>query len=159
MIKNNQTVTSYKLPLKLFVLIFGLLAHTFVMAAKPIYSGGRERAAIRGYDSVAYFTENKPVKGSSEFSLEYKGAKWLFSSAENLALFKASPEKYSPQFGGYCAYAVAKNTTASIKPEYFTIVNDKLYLNYSKSVYKRWIKDKEALIEDAQSNWPKVIED
>ncbi len=126
-------------------------------AAKPIYSGGKERAAIRGYDTVAYFTENKPVKGLKEFAFEYKGAKWLFSTQENLSLFKASPEKYAPQFGGYCAYAVSKNTTASIKPEYFTIHDQKLYLNYSKSVYKRWLKDKDDLIEDAESHWPELL--
>lgn len=145
----------------LFFLVLTLLMALFsstANAAKPIYSGGKERAAIRGYDPVAYFTENQPVKGSSEFTFEYKGATWMFASEENRTLFSSNPEKYAPQFGGYCAYAVSKNTTASIKPQYFTIHDDKLYLNYSKSVQKRWLKNKDDLIETAEANWPAVID-
>lgn len=126
-------------------------------AAKPIYSGGRDRAAIRGYDPVAYFTENKPVKGSKEFSLTHNGAKWLFSSQENLEAFKENSDKYTPQYGGYCAYAVSNGSTASIKPEYFTIHEDKLYLNYSKSVHKKWSKDKLDYIREADANWPEIL--
>ncbi|MFT6407395.1 MAG: YHS domain-containing protein [Arenicella sp.] len=126
-------------------------------AVKPVYSGGRDRAAIRGYDPVAYFTENKPVKGSQDFSLKHNGAKWLFSSQENLETFKANSEQYTPQYGGYCAYAVADGSTASIKPEYFTIYNNKLYLNYSKSVYKKWSKDKGDYIQQANINWPEML--
>lgn len=141
-----------------FIFVAGVLISSAANAAKPIYSGGKERAAIRGYDPVAYFTEKQPVKGSKEFVFEYKGAKWMFSSQENLEAFKDNPEKYTPQYGGYCAYAVARGTTASIKPEYFTIDDGKLYLNYSKSVYKRWVKDKEGYIEKANGNWPKVLD-
>jgi len=144
-----------------FLLVSALLATTLftsiAQAAKPIYSGGRERAAIRGYDPVAYFTDNEPIKGSKEFTVENEGATWMFSSAKNRDLFKANPDKYKPQFGGYCAYAVSRNTTASIKPEYFTIHDDKLYLNYSKPVYKRWMKDKEGFIKKAEANWPNLL--
>jgi YHS domain-containing protein len=139
-----------------------LLSITFVStvhAAKPVYSGGRDRAAIRGYDPVSYFTQGKPVKGLKEFAFKYNGAKWLFSSQDNLALFKSNPEKYSPQFGGYCAYAVSKGSTASIKPEYFTIHKNKLYLNYSKSVHKKWNKDKDDYIEDANQEWPDLVDE
>lgn len=140
------------------VVILNIVFMSTVQAAKPVYSGGRERAAIRGYDPVAYFTEHKPVKGSKEFVLIYKGAKWMFSSAHNLELFKAEPEKYSPQYGGYCAYAVANGSTASIKPEYFTIHDNKLYLNYSKSVSKKWHKDIDSYINEANKEWPQLIE-
>lgn len=129
----------------------------YAFAAKPIYSGGRDRAAIRGYDPVAYFTENKPVKGSKEFALTHNGAKWLFSSQENLETFKANTKKFTPQYGGYCAYAVSSGSTASIKPEFFTIHDDKLYLNYSKSVHKKWSKDKVDYIQEADANWPKIL--
>lgn len=139
-------------------LLFLLLTFGNAHAAKPVYVGGKERAAVRGYDVVAYFTESQPVKGSMEFELQHAGTKWLFSSQKNIELFKNNPDKYMPQFGGYCAYAVARGTTASSKPEYFTIHEDKLYLNYSKSVYKRWIKDKDSYIAKANSNWPAVIE-
>lgn len=140
-----------------FTILTTLAAHSIAFAAKPVYSGGRDRAAIKGYDPVAYFTENKPVKGLKEFTHESDGATWMFSSAKNRDLFVSNTAKYTPQFGGYCAYAVSRNTTASIRPEFFTIHNDKLYLNFSNSVYKKWIKNKEELIEVAEENWPKVL--
>jgi len=140
------------------VLLFSIVFINTVHAANPVYSGGRERAAIRGYDTVSYFTEGKPVKGLAEYTDTHKGAKWLFSSEKNLKLFKQNPEKYTPQYGGYCAYAVSKGSTASIKPEYFTIHKNKLYLNYSKSVFNKWGKDKDNYIEDANREWPDLID-
>jgi len=148
--------TRYNL-LILLALLINLLVVNSALAIKPIYSGGKERAAIRGYDPVAYFTENAPVKGSSEFSTEHLGATWFFASEANKQLFINNPEKYTPQYGGYCAYAVSRNSSASIKPEFFTIENDKLYLNYSNSVYKKWVKDKKKYIKDADKNWPAVL--
>ena len=137
--------------LLLFVITVGFTAQA--LAVKPIYTGGKHKAAIRGYDPVAYFTENRPVKGSPDFSIEYKGATWLFSSEQNRTAFMANPEKYSPQYGGYCAYAVSNGTTAAVKPQYFEIHDGKLYLNYSKSVYKKWMKDKESYISEADKEW------
>jgi len=152
---------SGKKTIKTVALVITLVSALFLtsaFAAKPIYSGGKERAAIRGYDPVAYFIDNKPVKGVGDFTYEHQGAKWMFSSAENRDTFIGNPEKYTPQYGGYCAYAISRGTTASIKPEFFTIDDGKLYLNYSKSVYKRWSKDKDNYIEKADKNWPTVLE-
>ncbi len=126
-------------------------------AIKPIYSGGSDRAAIRGYDTVAYFTENKAVPGNKEISFEHLGTTWFFSTEANRAEFEQDPEKYMPQYGGYCAYAVARGSSASSKPEYFTLHEGKLYLNFSKSVYNKWLKDKEDYIEDADDKWPSVL--
>ena len=140
-----------------FIVLIGIaliLCGNVAMAAKPVYSGGKLRVAIKGYDPVAYFTQGVPVLGSKQHSLEYKGAKWLFSTAEHKALFEKNPERYEPQYGGYCAYAIAKNTTASIRPEFFTIHDGKLYLNYSQSVNKKWLKDKQGYIDKAEKNWP-----
>jgi len=145
-------------PLIGIVLILSMFTMSSAFAAKPVYSGGKQRAAIRGYDPVAYFTENKPVEGNKEFLFKHNGAKWLFSSQENLETFKANPEKYTPQYGGYCAYAVSRGSTASIKPEFFTIHNDKLYLNYSKSVYNKWMKEKDGYIQKANVKWPEILE-
>lgn len=128
-------------------------------AVDAIYEGGSPRAAIKGYDTVAYFTQNKPVKGKKEYSTDYKGAKWLFSSEENLQLFIDNPEKYAPQYGGYCAYAVSRNTTASVKPDVFNIHEGKLYLNYNKGVQKRWLKKLEKNIGKANNNWPELLGD
>lgn len=110
--------------------------------------------AIRGYDPVAYFTQEKAVEGSSAHTFEYKGTTWQFASAENRDLFAANPEQYSPAYGGYCAYAVANNYTASIDPDAWTIRDGKLYLNYSKIVRARWALDKSGNIEAANQNWP-----
>ena len=131
----------------------------FAIAVDPIYTGGSAKAAIKGYDTVAYFTLGEAVKGKKELSYEYLGASWWFSSEEHRQLFIASPEKYAPQYGGYCAYAVSRNTTASIKPKVFNIHEGKLYLNYNKGVQKRWLKNKNKRIEDADDYWPQLLED
>ena len=112
--------------------------------------------AIRGYDPVAYFNENKPVKGNEEFTIEWKGALWKFSSAQNLADFKNDPGKFAPQYGGYCAFGMAENHKATTQPEAFTIIDGKLYLNYSMDVKSHWSENQEKYIEDANRNWPKV---
>lgn len=117
-----------------FLLLIGLLFSLPALAVDEINTTLLGNVAIKGYDPVAYFTESRPIKGNADFEYSWKDANWRFSNAENLALFKENPEKYAPQYGGYCAYAVAKNTTANIDPTQFTIVDDKLYLNFNKSV-------------------------
>ena len=129
----------------------------YAFAIKPVYSGGKERAAIRGYDPVAYFLENEAVPGNKKISLEHEGATWFFSNESNRLAFEENPIKYTPQYGGYCAYAVSRGSSASSKPEYFTIHEDKLYLNFSKSVFEKWTADKENYIETADEKWPSVL--
>ena len=89
--------------------------------------------AISGADAVAYFKEGKAVEEISEYTNQWKGATWQFKSAENREAFAKSPESYAPQFGGYCAWAVSQGYTASIDPEAWSIVNRKLYLEFSKN--------------------------
>jgi len=137
-----------------FLLLFSVNAY----AVDEIYTTIFSNNAIKGYDTVAYFTKGAAVKGDKKYSTEYKGAKWLFSSQEHLDLFVANPEEYAPQYGGYCAYAVAQNTTASIEPEQFTIHDGKLYLNFNKKFNDIWTKDKENFIVDADKNWPLILE-
>lgn len=139
------------------IVISSLLISTAALAVDPVYTSFFSNKAIKGYDTVAYFTENKPVKGSSEFNTEYQGATWYFSSQENLDLFLTDPEKFAPQYGGYCAFAVAKNTTASIKPELFTIEGGKLYLNYSSQINETWQNNRNEFIEQADANWPELL--
>ena len=127
-------------------------------AAAPIYTGTFSSQAVSGYDTVAYFTEGKPVKGNPEFKTEYKGAEWRFASQANLDAFKANPDKYAPQYGGYCAYAVgAKNALVSADPEAWSIVNDKLYLNYDKDIQQTWVKDQANYIRKGDANWPGLV--
>jgi len=144
--------------IKLFALFTMFLFSLEAFAVEPVYTGLFSNKAIKGYDTVAYFTENKPVEGKDEFSTEYQGATWLFSSQENLDLFVDSPEKYAPQYGGYCAYAVSQNSTASIKPELFTIVDNKLYLNYNKSINEKWLANQAQFIKDADEHWPSLVD-
>jgi YHS domain-containing protein len=122
------------------------------LAIDPVYN--ESGTAIRGYDAVAYFTQGKPVEGSPEHTADYNGAQWRFASAENRDLFTDDPEKYAPQYGGYCAWAVANNYTASTDPHAWTIKDGKLYLNFSKFVRTRWAIDKSGNIAKADVNWP-----
>jgi YHS domain-containing protein len=116
-----------------------------------------KEGAIRGYDPVAYFSIGKPVKGEAQFSFTYKDATWYFSSEDNKKLFSDSPEKYIPQFGGYCSYAVSQNYTYETDPAAFTIVNDKLYLNYNQKTMDHWRSKQDEYIESATKNWPAVL--
>lgn len=128
-------------------------------SAKSLYNSSLFGTAVEGYDVVAYFTEGKPVEGNSDHVAEWKGSKWQFASAENKALFEADPEKYAPQYGGYCAWAVSQGYTASIVPEAWKIVDGKLYLNYSKGVQNTWQQDIPGNIKLANNNWPKISKD
>jgi YHS domain-containing protein len=119
----------------------------------PVNRDGRG-IALKGYDAVAYFQQNRPVKGSSEFSFKWMEATWLFSSVQNRDEFAADPQHYAPQYGGYCSYAVSQGHTAPIDPEAWRIVDGKLYLNYSKGVQKTWEKDAGGYIQKANQNWP-----
>jgi YHS domain-containing protein len=112
--------------------------------------------AVDGYDPVAYFTEGKPVEGKKEHSFEWEGATWRFASAANRDLFAAAPEKYAPQYGGYCAWAVSQGYTADADPEAWKIVDGKLYLNYDKKVQAKWETDIPGLIKKGDENWPKL---
>jgi len=124
----------------------------------PIYTSGLSNTAVGGYDTVAYFTQGKPVKGSSEFSTKYKDVNWEFASQENLDLFLGDPDKYMPAYGGYCAYAVALGSTAKGDPKQWEIYNDRLYLNVNASIQRRWTADKPGFIERSEANWPTVLD-
>jgi YHS domain-containing protein len=112
-----------------------------------------ENVAIKGFDTVAYFAENGAIQGKPEFEFVWKGAKWLFANAENLEKFKANPEQFAPQFGGYCSFAVSKGYTADGDPNAWKIVDGKLYLNYSPKVKEMWEKEQEQRIKDGEKNW------
>ena len=115
--------------------------------------------AVSGYDPVAYFTEGKPVKGIRQFRLKHKGADWLFSSQKNLELFKNDTERYSPQYGGHCAFNIGKDKGKAVKanPRNFNIVNDKLYLNYDNYTQSLWYENQAELIDKGDANWPTVL--
>jgi YHS domain-containing protein len=123
----------------------------------PLIYSDSEGLAIRGADPVAYFTEGAAVMGSSEYEYEWMGATWRFSSPQNLALFVADPEAYTPEYGGYCAKAVSEGNLASVDPEAWRIVDGKLYLNYSFDVQQQWLADVPGNIAKADALWPDVL--
>lgn len=143
-----------------FAAAFALLAAVLPAHARQadVYTGIFSSLAVGGYDAVAYFKENRPVQGKAEFSTQYKGATWQFSSADNLAAFKANPTAYAPQYGGYCAWAVSQGYTASGDPLVWNIVKGRLFLNYDKSVQATWSKDIPGHIASADKNWPGVLD-
>jgi len=115
-----------------------------------------ETVAIKGYDSVAYFTNGKALQGSASFSFQWHGMTWYFRTAGNRDLFAKSPKKYAPQYDGYCAWAMAESRKAITDPEIWRIVDGKLYLNCSESAYQKWIKDLPGNIKKADQNWLKL---
>lgn len=114
--------------------------------------------AIKGYDTVAYFTASKAIKGSEAFTAQWHNMTWYFSTKENRDLFSASPEKYAPQYDGYCAWALTENRLSITDPEEWKIVDGKLYLNCSKSAYEKWSRDIPGHIKKADENWLKMQE-
>jgi len=140
------------------VLVIALSALLFMsvttVAVSPVNTGWFGTRAIKGYDPVAYFTQGKPVKGRNDFQVTWSGATWYFSSATHKKLFQNTPEADTPQYGGYCAWAVSQNSTAGINPAAWSIVDGKLYLNYSKKIQHRWDQDLRGFIRLADQYWP-----
>ena len=114
--------------------------------------------AINGYDPVGYFVEDQPVNGSEEYAYTWKDATWYFATKENLETFKSNPEKYAPQYGGYCAYGAYEDHTAPTEPDTWTIVDGKLYLNYNIEVRDLWRQNPVEHIKVADKNWPGILD-
>lgn len=160
-------LNTYKFPMVTalrLLLMLALVAMSFsALAAKPVntlknsFFASQTDTAINGYDTVAYFTKNSPVKGLDANTYEWKGAKWKFESQANLELFKSNPEKYAPQYGGYCAYGVASDNLVKVDPDQFTIHEGKLYLNYDASVQKDWLKDIPGYIKKADAKFQSLL--
>ena len=140
-----------------------MFVSTAALAEPPVNTlknglfGGRTDTAINGYDTVAYFTAGTPVKGQDTLVHDLMGAKWKFASQGNLDLFKASPEKYAPQYGGYCAYGVSKDYLVSVEPDKFKVIDGKLYLNYDAGVQAIWAKDPAGYIRTADAKFQALL--
>jgi YHS domain-containing protein len=134
-----------------------LMAASPAAAVSPVNKTFFGGVAIDGYDPVAYFTMGRAVEGSKQFSIEWRGATWRFVSARHRDRFVEAPESYAPQYGGYCAWAVAHGSTADIDPQMWTIHEGKLYLNYDREIQAKWLLDKVGLIERADAEWPQIV--
>ena len=133
-----------------------LLATVLLAQTAPAIYTTKAKFALSGYDAVSYFKDGKPVAGKPEFSYKWMDATWRFSSAENRDAFKAEPEKYAPQYGGYCAFGTSQGHLVPGDPQAWKVVDDKLYLNYNKDVQKFWLQDIPGNIQKADENYPKL---
>ena len=139
-------------------LIVAALALPVFAQTKSLLNLDKAGVAIQGYDPVAFFTDKKPVKGDQKFLLKHDGAIYFFASKEHKDAFKAEPAKYTPQFGGYCAYGVSRNKLVEIDVDASQIVDGKLLLQYSKGVRNDFNEDAKGNLAKADANWPKLLE-
>ncbi|MEO6687420.1 MAG: YHS domain-containing (seleno)protein [Dyadobacter sp.] len=127
-----------------------MVANAFAQKSEIFEKDG---IAIKGYDVVAFHTDAKATKGIENFTYRWKDTNWLFANQENLDMFKKDPEKYAPQYGGYCAYGTADGHKAPTETDTWTVRDNKLYFNYNKKVQGIWNKDQAGYIEKADKNW------
>ena len=141
------------------VLFTFLVSQTILAQGHGQHNLNSAGIAIEGYDPVAYFKQAKAIEGKKEFGTTVDGVKYLFSSAQNAAIFKADPAKYQPQYGGWCAYAMgASGEKVEVDPETFKVIDGKLFLFYNKffnNTLKSWNKDESNLKQKADANWQK----
>ena len=136
-------------------------AALFAVFAVPAFADNvstfvKDGAAIGGTDPVAYFTEGRPVAGSSEFTAEHDGVTWHFASAGNRDAFTDDPAKYAPAYGGFCATGASFGKKIPIAPQHWKIVDGKLYLNSSDGAHKRFLSDEAGTIGRADGHWQKI---
>lgn len=143
---------------RLLILPLALALFTTLASAKVLQNLDRSGVAIQGYDPVAFFTDNKPVKGNSQFVSEYNGARYYFASAEHKTAFDKEPAKYEPQFGGYCAYGVSHNNRVPVEIDAYQIVNGRLLMQYDKDVRDKFNKDTQGTLKKADGNWPGLVD-
>ena len=135
-----------------------LVALSTVAFAKELNNLDGNGIALQGYDPVAFFTDNRPVKGAQQFQSQYDGATYYFASAEHKTAFEKEPAKYEPQFGGFCAYGASKGKTFPIKIEAWQIVNGRLLMQYDLDVKGKFNADPQGNLGKADQNWPDLVE-
>lgn len=142
----------------------GLLLGLVALSAQSVAAGSPGQplifatrdGAIAGYDPVAYFSVDEAVRGKSEFRYRWMDADWYFANEQHVRLFREQPERYAPQYGGYCAYAMSKGQYASTDPRAWTIYEGKLYLNFSLGIRRIWSNDIPSNIRRADRNWQRL---
>ena len=112
--------------------------------------------AVHGYDVVAYFDSGVATPGSDKFAVAYRGATYRFTSQANLETFLANSERFTPAFGGFCAFGVKLGKKLDGDPQVWKIVNDRLYLNLNSDIAVEWVKDIPGNISTAETNWAKI---
>ena len=142
-----QLISSVRLIARAVLLIIA------IASTNPVAAVESTRLGIKGYDPVSYFTDGRPTKGTPGFSYTWQNVTYYFASAQHRDQFAADPDRYAPQFAGYCAYGVAMGMKAEVDPEAWTIINNKLYLNYDKKSREKWRGNVTANISEAEAKW------
>lgn len=137
------------------LIVFTILVHCFSAIADPIMKD-EKNIALHGYDAVSYFREKLAVEGNENISTVYSNIKWLFRDSSNLKTFLKNPEKFVPQYGGFCAYGARYGMLIESDPQVFALVNRKLYFSLDSGVRKKWRKDLAINIEKADKKWEKI---
>lgn len=137
---------------------------TFVLVSAPVFAGdlvnvaGASKIAISGYDPVAFFTDAKPVNGSPFINATYQGATYFFASDEHKQLFAQTPDRYAPQYGGFCSYGIALGALFPVDISTWQVRNDKLYLNLNQDILKKFNADFDVNVVKAEKNWPALVQ-
>ena len=147
-----------RLPLLIFASVLALSACSGGETADPVYKSWVDRKAVGGYDLVSFFS-GKPLIGNENYQTEYRNATWSFSSRANMELFKTNPEAFMPQYGGYCAWAMAQGKLAKGSPENWHVRDGRLYFNYNARIQAQWERDIPGFIRQANENWPRFAND
>jgi YHS domain-containing protein len=152
---HESSARSWRVPLLAALAVLAWSASA--SAGSSVNTGYFGGVAIEGYDTVAYFTDSHATKGSEEFAHDWLGATWYFATAEHRDLFATQPLKYAPQYGGHCALGAAfGESTANIDPKAWSIVDGKLYLQYSKGGRDEWEQDRADRVAAADQKWPEI---
>ena len=138
------------------IAVFALLS-VAAFAGDLVNVSGASKAAVSGYDTVAFFTDGKPVNGSPFIAAEYQGATYFFASEEHKQLFTANPAKYAPQFGGFCAFGVALDKLFPVDISTWQVRDGKLYLNLNPDILKKFNDDFGGNVAKADKNWPGLV--
>jgi len=130
--------------------------------SREIFTAGQAQhgtnLAIGGYDPVTYHSINQAVPGTGQFRVSWKGAEWRFSSQQNRDLFVATPERYAPQYGGWCAFALAHGAKSPSDPTIFDVVGGRLYLNQNPGTQTSWRRARDSMIQRADQHWPRIAQ-
>lgn len=154
----RRAVMRYAVGALAAIIVIGAASARDAAADGPINTT-TENVAINGYDTVAYFTLGKAIKGRPEHEVLWQDARWFFANADHKTRFAADPSRYAPQFGGWCAAGVAEGEYYDVDAETWTIVDGKLYLNYDQSVAEMWDADRDRKIADATRAWDATARD
>lgn len=134
-------------------LLLGSLSAAWAADTRSINTTWIGKVAIHGYDPVAYFDQGRPIEGEKGLATEWRGATWRFASAAHRETFLKDPERYAPQYGGFCAWAMTRGEFADVDPTAWRIVAGKLYLNYDAAIQKKWEADVPGHITAADHHW------